>query len=577
MKARQRVHVGVAAIVAALVLLVGVAAAQVPGVGMPGPAPSPEADSVFVMTAGNVLQEALSTDPGNPRTAIPLTGDPAQQIQAMDFRPATGELYGIDTAGQLFLIADDGAVATAVGDPIAVPSEVAEVEFDPVTDLLRVIGPDLHVLVDPDTAVVTELDPLPAGVVALAASDPIHGTPTTTIWAVDATDGVLRRSTGGQDRLELTQGPAFDGPAATDAARQDSLFDIAQSGQAYLVGNSGGDALVTKDLVALDLSTGQGESVGQFAGNPTAFAVRPAVLRYDGDSRIATAARIAQLRYSPGVDAVYLADADSFADALAAGPAAAEDAAPILLTRGARLPEDTVAQLQRLQPARIVLVGGTARIPEAVAVQAGQYAPQVQRIAGTDRYATAAMLSAARYQPDTLRLFIATGESFPDALAAGPVATQYDSPVLLVRPDSIPDVVAEEIRRLTPQSIIVLGGQAAISDDVVDELAGYTDGSVERAAGPDRYDTAARVSERGTNVFEVFLATGATFPDALAVTPLAGRDIRFTLLTRPDSLPEPTRQRILATQPRRIVIVGGTGAVSHNVATQLEALTFPYR
>lgn len=81
----------------------------------------------------------------------------------------------------------------------------------------------------------------------------------------------------------------------------------------------------------------------------------------------------------------------------------------------------------------------------------------------------------------------------------------------------------------------------------------------------------------GTDVFEVFLATGTDFPDALAATPVAGRDVRFTLLTERDRLPDVTRDRIAATQPRRIVILGGTSAISHEVAQELEALTFPFR
>ena len=63
-------------------------------------------------------------------------------------------------------------------------------------------------------------------------------------------------------------------------------------------------------------------------------------------------------------------------------------------------------------------------------------------------------------------MLIATGALFPDGLSASGVAGDLNAPVLLVKPDSLPSSVANELVRLDPSQIRILGGSAAISDSV---------------------------------------------------------------------------------------------------------------
>ncbi len=71
-------------------------------------------------------------------------------------------------------------------------------------------------------------------------------------------------------------------------------------------------------------------------------------------------------------------------------------------------------------------------------------------------------------------MYVASGKSFPDLLAAGPAAarTATQAPILLVTRDAIPDVTKNELRRLTPWKTVVVGGPAAVSDRIVAELLG---------------------------------------------------------------------------------------------------------
>jgi putative cell wall-binding protein len=66
---------------------------------------------------------------------------------------------------------------------------------------------------------------------------------------------------------------------------------------------------------------------------------------------------------------------------------------------------------------------------------------------------------------------IATGTGFADALAAGPASAQLAAPLLLVAPDALPQVVAEELTRLAPCTVTVVGGRNAVSDEVAEAAA----------------------------------------------------------------------------------------------------------
>ena len=157
----------------------------------------------------------------------------------------------------------------------------------------------------------------------------------------------------------------------------------------------------------------------------------------------------------------------------------------------------------------------------------------VRRLSGTDRFATGVATSNAGFTAPVPAVFIATGLNFPDALAGAAIAGQIGAPVLLVpgANASLPTGVAAELRRLQPHDIYVLGSAGSVSEGIKTALGAFVvGGTVTRLAGPDRYGTAAAISAwfrtHGTlsTGGHVILATGATFPDALAGGPLAARN-----------------------------------------------------
>ncbi len=200
--------------------------------------------------------------------------------------------------------------------------------------------------------------------------------------------------------------------------------------------------------------------------------------------------------------------------------------------------------------------------------------PAVQRLAGADRYATAAAVSAAIFPAHPAIMFVATGATFPDALAAGPAAWMDQSPVLLVTRTGLPTSTRDELVRLQPDLVYVLGGTAVVSDSVVMAISNLGI-SVTRLAGADRYETATKVSAQtfAPAVPAVFIATGLNYPDALASTPAASRMLAPLLLVPTSTIPASVQTELTRLQPAQIFVIGGPSVVSDATLTALGAYT----
>jgi putative cell wall-binding protein len=193
------------------------------------------------------------------------------------------------------------------------------------------------------------------------------------------------------------------------------------------------------------------------------------------------------------------------------------------------------------------------------------------RVAGEDRYATAAAVSQRWFPSGADTVYVASGETFADSLAAGSPAARASAPLLLTRSKTLPEVTVNELRRLAPSRIVLVGGAAAVSDAVA-WMLGYI-APVTRVFGADRFETSARLSATtftpGAPV--AFVASGSSFPDALAAGAAAGRLGGPVLLASRDLVTTAVTDELARLRPRRVVIVGGTAAISTTTGRRVGA------
>ncbi|MEO2104178.1 MAG: cell wall-binding repeat-containing protein [Actinomycetota bacterium] len=195
------------------------------------------------------------------------------------------------------------------------------------------------------------------------------------------------------------------------------------------------------------------------------------VERIGGPTRFATSALISEAAFDTDIAEVWVVNGERFGDTLAGGAAAARAGAPLLLVTADTVPAEVDAELRRLAPDRIVLLGGSIVVGSGVEATLADVAP-VTRLAGPTRVHTAAMIAEHAF-PDADHVMVVSGEAIPDALSATPAAFMRMAPVLLVDIDDIPDATDAQLRRLGAQRITVVGGTAAVSDAVLERLRAY--------------------------------------------------------------------------------------------------------
>lgn len=251
------------------------------------------------------------------------------------------------------------------------------------------------------------------------------------------------------------------------------------------------------------------------------------------------------------------------------------DSSTIAFTRADDLPHlDSPADAWRVSSS-----GGPPQpITDSGSDYAVEFAPgRSLRLAGVDRLRTAVELS--RIFPSAETVVIARADDHPDALAGGPLAAALDAPVLLTHRDRLAGAVRSELVRLGAERAYLLGGHAALSPQVEQDLAEVGITAVTRLAGPDRFHTAAEIAgelaELVGNPERVLVVEGwhanpaRGWPDALSAAALATHTGEPILPVIHDRIPGATRDAVSALDPERALIVGGTGAVSAGVESQL--------
>lgn len=187
--------------------------------------------------------------------------------------------------------------------------------------------------------------------------------------------------------------------------------------------------------------------------------------RIGGKNRYETASLVAD-RLVDAADHIYLVNGLDFADAISAGPSAATAGDPILLTSALSLSEATKQAIEDLGVTQVTLIGGEGVITPEIVAELEAMDITATRIADKNRYSTNAAVVRQDFA-QAKQAVIATGEAFADALCGSLLAAKLDSPLILSRTDTLPEVTGELIKELPLNRVILMGGEGALSQDVL--------------------------------------------------------------------------------------------------------------
>lgn len=285
------------------------------------------------------------------------------------------------------------------------------------------------------------------------------------------------------------------------------------------------------------------------------------VERLDGKNRFEVAVNVSKKGWRNGAGTVVVANYSTFADALASSPLAFKENGPILLTQANILTKETKNEINRLNPQKVIIVGGPASVSDSVKSEINKIVPDVDRIGGKDRFEVA--LNISKRLGDTQKAIVVNGLKFPDALTIAPYAAKNGIPILLTLQERIPESTLLGLKEKS--STLVVGGEGSVGPSIYNQLK-----ASQRIGGKDRFVVATNIIRTlNMDSDRSYISTGLTFADALTGSVLAAKNNSPMLLTRPDAIPDTTREIIIEKYIKSFTVLGGGASVQGGVANIL--------
>ncbi len=304
--------------------------------------------------------------------------------------------------------------------------------------------------------------------------------------------------------------------------------------------------------------------------------VQPPKVRVAGDDVYAISAAASQASF-PGkarAPVVFLVSGESQAQGYGALPAAAVQGGAVLLTRPDGIPTVIAAELDRLDPDRIVLVGGGTVLRATVERAAAAHAPAVERVDGSSSAATSVAMARYAFRTAT-KAWVVSRDHAEHAVVAATAAAGSRSPLIVVDGTAswLPAAAADLLRDLAVTDVTVVGPTAAVSTGIAGDLEDLVGAEhVVRATGADRHAVAAEVNALAWPTLPTgvaYLANGHTLGEAFAGASLAGLSQRPLHYSLPYCVPASVRTALVGKSVSRVVLVGDERSV-RRLAGRLE-------
>ncbi|MDX5674264.1 cell wall-binding protein Cwp10, partial [Clostridioides difficile] len=198
----------------------------------------------------------------------------------------------------------------------------------------------------------------------------------------------------------------------------------------------------------------------------------------------------------------------------------------------------------------------------------------VKKLKGDDRFETAIKISQSGWtKSDTVVIVNGEDKSMVDGLTATPLASVKNSPILLSSNDKLPQKTVEELKRLNPSKVVVIGGNNSMPNSVVEAIKAVNSKiSVQRIGGDTRYQTSINIAkeiDKTNNVSKLYIGAGNGEADSLSIASLAGKEKTPIVLTQKDGVDNEAEQFIKSNKVSNIYFIGGVEKISNKAIEQV--------
>lgn len=198
----------------------------------------------------------------------------------------------------------------------------------------------------------------------------------------------------------------------------------------------------------------------------------PSIRRESGQDRYETSRNIARSAFiASGAPVVYLATGENFPDALSASAAAGANGGPVILVPGfsSSIDAATIQLIRDLGAPTVAIAGGVGVVSSGIENSARSIpgVSAVYRLGGADRYATSEAINNYGFSSSSTA-YIATGDNFPDGLAAAAAAGSTLSPLFLSNGSCIQPSALQKMVSLGVTRVLIVGGTGVLSSSVAE-------------------------------------------------------------------------------------------------------------
>ncbi|MGC8277987.1 cell wall-binding protein Cwp10 [Clostridioides difficile] len=198
----------------------------------------------------------------------------------------------------------------------------------------------------------------------------------------------------------------------------------------------------------------------------------------------------------------------------------------------------------------------------------------VKKLKGADRFETAIKISQSGWtKSDTVVIVNGEEKSMVDGLTATPLASIKNSPILLSSNEKLPQKTVEELKRLNPSKVVVIGGNNSMPNSVVEAIKAVNSKiSVQRIGGDTRYQTSINIAkeiDKTNNISKLYIGAGNGEADSLSIASLAGKEKTPIVLTQKDGVDNEAEQFIKSNKVSNIYFIGGVEKISNKAIEQV--------
>lgn len=210
--------------------------------------------------------------------------------------------------------------------------------------------------------------------------------------------------------------------------------------------------------------------------------------------------------------------------------------------------------------------------------QDGTINPKWDTVIGANRFDTAKKISSIgnwnAESSDTVVLV--NGNAIADGITATPLASSYNSTILLTNADKLPSETIEQMKLLAPKTVILIGGENAISSKLEQEIKTTFNTETKRISGQDRYQTAIKIATELGNREEIktaYMVSGNGEADALSIASKAGEEKQPIILVKKDGITEESYAWLTERKLENAYFIGGPSAISDSAIAKMNEIT----